>query len=72
MKTKLTLSLDKELVQFARRQAHNNGKSVSDLFNEFLIIYKAQSSHQAIPKVSEMVGSLKAYNIDDSREAIHH
>jgi negative regulator of replication initiation len=70
MKAKLTLSVDKELVHFARSQARNDGKSVSGIFSEYLLARKAQSEHQATPKVSVMVGSLKRYNIDDSKAAI--
>ena len=70
MKTKLTLSVDKELVHFARHQARNDGKSVSGIFSEFLLARQAQSEHQATPKVSTMVGTLKRYSIDDSKAAI--
>lgn len=70
MKTKLTLSVDKELVQFARHQAKNDGKSVSSVFSEFLLNRKAQAEHQSVPKISGMVGSLKAYKIDDSKAAL--
>ena len=71
MKTKLTLSVDKELVQFARARARSEGKSVSSTFSEFLLARKAQAEHQAVPKIHDMVGSLKAYRIDDSKESIH-
>jgi hypothetical protein len=70
MKTKLTLSVDKELVKFARHQAQTDGKSVSSVFSEFLLNRKAQSERQSVRKISEMVGSLKAYKIDDSKAAL--
>ena len=70
MKTKLTLSVDKELVQFARTQARREGRSVSSTFSEYLLTRKAQSEYQAVPKVRDMVGSLKTYSIDDSKVAI--
>jgi len=70
MKTKLTLSVDKELVKFARHQAKNDGKSVSSVFSDFLLNRKAQAEHQAVPKISEMVGSLKTYKIDASKAAL--
>ena len=70
MKTKLTLSVDKELVQFARAQARSDGKSVSSTFSEFLLTRKAQTEHQAVPNIRDMVGSLKSYPIDDSKAAI--
>ena len=67
MKTKLTLSVDKELVHFARHQSRSGGKSVSSMFSEFLLAQKAQTAR---PKISAMVGSLKRYNIDDSKKAL--
>jgi len=70
MKTKLTLSVDKELVTYARRQAQSDGKSVSSVFSEFLLSRKAQSERQSVPQISEMVGSLKLHSIDDSKPAI--
>jgi hypothetical protein len=70
MKTKLTLSVDKELVQFARAQVRRDGKSISSTFSDFLLSRKAQTEHQAVPKIRDMVGSLKAYSIDDSKVAI--
>ncbi len=70
MKTKLTLSVDKELVQYARKQALSDGKSVSSTFSEFLLTRKAQSERHSVPKISAMVGSLKAYKVDDSKASI--
>jgi hypothetical protein len=70
MKTKLTLSVDKELVQFARAQARKDGKSVSSTFSEFLLTRKAQIKPQIVLRIRDMVGSLKDYKIDDSKVAI--
>jgi Family of unknown function (DUF6364) len=72
MKTKLTLSIDKELVQYARHEAQSNGKSVSGIFSEFILSRKVQSNRQSIPKVSTMLGSLKSYKIDDSKAGIRN
>lgn len=71
MKTKLTLSVDKDLVQFAHNQAHSTGKSISDIFSEFLSARRTALTHQTSPKISSMTGSLKAYSINDSKAAIH-
>jgi hypothetical protein len=72
MKTKLTLSIDKELVQYVRHEAQSNGTSISGIFSEFLLSRKVQSKRQAIPKVSTMLGSLKSYEIDDSKAGIRN
>ncbi len=72
MKTKLTLSIDKELVQFARQEANKSGKSISGIFSDFLLSRKAQAKHQSNPQVNAMLGSLKSYKIDDSKVGIQN
>ncbi len=71
MKTKLTLSVDKELIQFARQQAQTDNKSVSGMFTEFLLSRKVQADKKAVPSIGRMVGSLKTYSVDDSKAAVH-
>jgi hypothetical protein len=70
MKTKLTLSVDKSLVQYARKQARINRKSVSGMFSEYLMYHKRQASKKAVPTIKNMAGSLKQYPIDDSKKTI--
>ncbi|HTE22234.1 MAG TPA: DUF6364 family protein [Candidatus Limnocylindria bacterium] len=70
MKTKLTLSVDQDLVQFARQQARAHKKSVSGMFSEFLTHRRAQVDKVAVPSIASMAGSLKHYAVDDSKEAI--
>lgn len=70
MKTKLTLSVDKDLAQFAHAQAQKNKRSVSGMFSEYLQAQKEQAEKTALPSVAEMVGTLKNYQIDDSKKAI--
>ena len=70
MKTKLTLSVDKDLVQFARAQAQANKKSVSAMFSDYLLQRKAQA--RITPTIASMRGSLKDYAIDDSKKAIQN
>ena len=48
------------------------GKSISDIFSDFLLSRKAQAKHQSNPRVSAMLGSLKSYKIDDSKVGIRH
>lgn len=72
MKTKLTLSIDKDLVQFARAQAQANKKSVSGMFSEFLLHRKAQLYKTSTPSVALMRGSLRDYAIEDSKQAIQN
>lgn len=70
MKTKLTLSVDKDLARYAYAQTLKDGESVSSTFSKFLLSRKAQIERQNIPKVTDTVGSLKAYSIADSKVAI--
>ncbi len=70
MKTKLTLSVDKDLVQFARSQAQVNKKSVSGMFSEYLLHRKAQVRKTTTPTIAAMRGSLKRYSVDDSKHAL--
>lgn len=70
MKAKLTLSVDEELIKFAHRQAHGTGKSISDLFSDFLQAQKNESTHGNVPKINAMIGSLKGYEINDSKPAV--
>ena len=70
MKTKLTLSVDKDLVDIARNQAKRDRTSVSALFSKFITDRKIQSEREATASVKSMIGSLKGYAIDDSKAAI--
>lgn len=70
MKTKLTLSVDKDLVRIARDQASKEGTSVSALFSKFIVNRKLKADQDNLASVSNMVGSLKAYAVDDSKQAI--
>lgn len=72
MKTKLTLSVDKDLVQFARAQARANKKSVSGMFSEFLLHRKVEMRKTTAPTVASMRGSLKAYAVIDSKKVIQN
>ncbi len=72
MKTKLTLSVDEDLVQFARAQAQAQKKSVSGMFSEYLLRRKAQMRKTTVPTIASMRGSLKNYAIDDSKQAIRN
>ncbi len=70
MKTKLTLSIDKDLAQFAHKQAEISKSSVSGMFSEYLRLCRAHYIKTASPSIASMVGALKRYPIDDSKQAI--
>ena len=70
MKTKLTISVDEELVKFAHAQARIEKRSVSRMFSDFLIASRLQAKRQSIVRAADMIGSLQNYRIDDSKAAI--
>lgn len=70
MKTKLTLSVDRELAEFAHKRARDNKSSVSRMFSEYLRQYQIQSDKAKTPSVASMVGALKHYPIDDSKQTV--
>jgi len=69
MKTKLTLSVDKDLVKYARKQAKYKSKSISSLFSDYILSQKLHRESKASSSINSMVGSLKSFNIDDSKTA---
>ncbi len=70
MKTKLTLSVDEDLAQFAHKQAEISKSSISGMFSEYLRLRKAYYIKATGPSIASMVGALKRYQIDDSKQAI--
>ena len=72
MKTKLTLSIEADLVQFAHLNAKRQGKSLSSLISDFL--QKQQAREQAIAATTltldEMVGSLAEYDLPYTKAEI--
>jgi len=74
MKTKLTLSIDKDLADFAHQQAKREGGSISGMFSKYLKERKTRQEADELPVVAEMAASLKKYSvqIDDSKEAIRN
>ena len=70
MKTKLTLSIDEELVRFARQVARRRSTSVSGMFSEYLKNQEGHDKQAAVLRTADVVGVLKAYKIDDSKSAI--
>jgi hypothetical protein len=70
MKVKLTLSVDEELIRFAKQHARSKGESVSTMFSEMLMAQKDHTNRASRPSVADMLGSLSKYNIDDSKDSI--
>lgn len=70
MKTKLTLSIDPEVIEKAHQQAKQERVSVSQLFSDFIRHRQITENGLGIPTIDSMLGILKNYPIDDSKAGI--
>lgn len=62
MKTKLTLRLDDELINRAKRYSDRSGKSVSQLVADYFALIETDEripGTELTPRVRSMIGSLK-------------
>lgn len=67
MKAKLTLSLDEQLIESAKRRAARTGKSVSQLVSDYLALLDANDRHVEItPRVRSLRGVLAGSGLDGS------
>ncbi|MBS9524729.1 hypothetical protein KIH41_15780 [Litoribacter ruber] len=63
MNTKLTLTLDKDVIEKAKRYASNKGRSLSDLIENYLKVLteeKTEKITELTPLVKSLKGSFKA------------
>lgn len=58
MTTKLTLTIDQQIIEKAKEYAKNNGRSLSDLIENYLKVVVAEGSKSA-EEISPLVQSLK-------------
>ena len=69
MQTKLTLRLDKSLVDIAKEYAANHGKSVSKMVSDYFILLKEfqdNANEDITPLTKSLKGSLGKVEIDES------
>jgi len=61
MNTKLTLSIDNEVIQKAKNYAKKSGRSLSDLIENYLKRITSSEKHDLSisPKVNNLMGSIK-------------
>lgn len=61
MKTRLSLTIDKRIIESAKKYANQNGISLSYLVENYLkaLIKKEYSDENFSPKVKELMGSIK-------------
>lgn len=69
---KLTLSVDAEVVEAAKRYAANQGTSVSKLVEDFLAtVSRAPAAEAPPPVLARLRGSLKGIDLDVERHRDH-
>ncbi|HEY1017926.1 MAG TPA: DUF6364 family protein [Sediminibacterium sp.] len=60
MTTKLTLTVEKEVIERAKSYAKNSGRSLSELIEQYLDNITQDNSNQPIsPKLKKLIGSVK-------------
>ena len=60
MTTKLTLSVEKSIIERAKSYAKNSGRSLSELIENYLeTITKESGEERLSPKLNKIVGSVK-------------
>ena len=65
MNTKLTLSLDKNIINKAKKYAKNRNKSISKIVENYLKnIVVNNDDEELTPIVSELIGSVKNFNVN--------
>ena len=70
MTTKLTLSVEKSIIERAKSYAKNSGRSLSELIENYLeTITKESGEERLSPKLNKIVGSVKLpKNFDQEKE----
>jgi hypothetical protein len=72
MATKLTLTVDKDIIESAKAYARKNGRSLSALIENYLrALTKEEDSIEALsPKVQKLLGSVKVPEDFDYKKEI--
>lgn len=70
MTTKLTLTVEKEVIERAKSYARRSGRSLSELIEQYLdTITREKSNEKISPKLKKLIGSVKLpKDFDEKRE----
>lgn len=69
MTTKLTLTLEKGIIERAKSYAKNTGRSLSELIESYLDSITQDTVNEPSPKLKKIVGSVKLpKNFDEDKE----
>ncbi|OFY96150.1 MAG: hypothetical protein A3K10_13845 [Bacteroidetes bacterium RIFCSPLOWO2_12_FULL_31_6] len=61
MTTKLTLTIEQEVIKVAKTYAHRKGRSLSDLIESYLkaLTAKTSNDNDLSPRVKKLMGTIK-------------
>ena len=60
MTTKLTLTVEKDIIERAKSYAKNSGRSLSELIEQYLdTITQENNNQQVSPKLKKLIGAVK-------------
>jgi hypothetical protein len=66
MQTKLTLRLESDLIEQAKRQAKREGKSLSQMVADYFSIFNDKSSKPEIAPITQsLIGVIKDNNVEE-------
>jgi len=66
MQTKLTLRLDRDLIELAKEQAKHQGKSLSQIVADYFTVFTQDTKNQPVAPVTQsLIGILKESSIDE-------
>ncbi len=71
MDTKLTLTIEKEIIEQAKLYAKRKGRSLSELIENYLMFLTVdkKEAHELTPKVRKLLGSIKLPHNFDNKKA---
>ncbi len=74
MTTKLTLTVEKDVIERAKSYAKNSGRSLSELIEQYLDNLTQEDSLQEIsPKLKKLIGAVKLpEDFDEKKELISY
>lgn len=74
MTTKLTLTVEKDVIERAKSYAKNSGRSLSELIEQYLDTLTQENSHQEIsPKLKKLIGVVKLpKDFDEEKELLSY
>lgn len=71
MLTKLTLTMEKEVIDRAKSYARNSGRSLSDIVEQYLDrITQEEAGQRVSPKLKKLVGAVQLPNDFDERKEL--